>query len=57
MMSHNPVPPIFRSLHEPFHCKTKKNSCFKFKVEYLGGFLTKSDKTLDYDYLDRYLLI
>ena len=27
-----------------------------FKVEYLGRFLTKSCKTLDYDYLDYYLL-
>ena len=26
------------------------------KVEYLSGFLTKSRKTLDYDYLDQYLL-
>lgn len=27
-----------------------------FKVEYLGDVLTKSCKTLDYDYLDYYLL-
>ena len=30
----------------------KRRKIAVFKVEYLGGFLTKSCKTLDYDYLD-----
>jgi len=34
----------------------KQRKIAVFKVEYLGGFLTKSCKTLDYDYLDEYLL-
>ena len=35
-------------------CKAKKKGYFK--SEYLGDGLTKSCKTLDYDYLDYYLL-
>ena len=34
----------------------KRRKIAVFKVEYLGRFLTKSCKTLDYDYLDCYLL-
>ena len=46
MTSQNPVPTIFRT---PF---VKRRKIAVFKVEYLGRFLIKSCKTLDYDYLD-----